>query len=188
MVLNRIDQADIFMPGRVMILRSGIFTLLFTFFLLGCSSTTKPLVWKAEDVALSDFTVFEIQPVLNATDKYIDQGILSILTVYLKEQFEVKNLHLIDPTLTKSKVLGVQSEILVYEVKLFMSPAPPAKNMTALCVLRTRLFQQSSGNVVAEIITVNKSNVGQGLFEPKSPEYVLKKSAAAVAKEVAKMM
>lgn len=171
-----------------MILRSGVFTLLFTFFLLGCSSTTKPLVWKAEDVAISDFKAFEIQPVLNATDKYIDQEILSILTEYLKEQFEVKNLQLIDPTQTKSEVLTVQSEILVYEVKLFMSPAPPLKNMMALCILRTRLVQKSSSNVVAEIVTVNKINVGQGLFEPKSPEYVLKKSAAAVAKEVAKMM
>jgi len=60
--------------------------------------------------------------------------------------------------------------------------------MTAVCILRTRLFQKSSGAPVAEIVTVNEIDVGQGLFEPKSPEYVLKKSAAAAAKEVARMM
>jgi hypothetical protein len=171
-----------------MILRSGFIAFLFTLCLLGCSPTTKPLVWKAKDIAISDFQAFEIRPVINATDKHIKQEILSFLTASLKKQFEVKNLQLIDSPETISEVLTVQSEILVYEVTLFMSPAPPSKYMIALCILRTRLLQKSSSNVVAEIVTVNKIDVGQGLFEPKNPEYVLQESAAAVAKEVARMM
>jgi len=179
-----------------MIFRTGVIALLFTFCLLGCSSTTKPLVWKAKDVALTEFKAFEIEPVINATGKNIQNArgkniepeILFFLTAYLKEQFEVKNLQLIDSPQTKSEVLTVQSEILVYEVKSFAGPVLPAKYRVDLCILRTRLFQKSSSNVVAEIVTVNQVDVGQGLFEPKSSEYVLKESAAAVAKEVAKMM
>lgn len=179
-----------------MILRTGVITLLFTFCLLGCTSTTKPLVWKVKDVAITDFKAFEIQPVINATGKNIRNArgknieleILSSLTAYLKEQFEVKNLQLIDSPQTESEVLTVQSEILVYEVKSFAGPALPAKYRVDLCILRTRLLQKSSSNVVAEIVTVNQADVGQGLFEPKSSEHVLQESAAAVAKEVAKMM
>lgn len=119
-----------------MILRTGVITLLFTFCLLGCTSTTKPLVWKARDVAITDFKAFEIQPVINATGKNIQNArgkniepeILSSLTVYLKEQFEVKNLQLIDSLQTESEVLTVQSEILVYEIKLFAGPALPVQN------------------------------------------------------------
>jgi len=162
--------------------------LLFTFFLSGCAPTTKPLVWKARDVAISDFNAFEIRPVLNATGKKIEQEILFFLTSHLREQFGVNNLELNGSGQTKSEVLTVQSEILLYEVKSFMSPAPPAKNVIARCILRTRLYQESSADITAEIITINQIDVGQGLLTPKNPERVLQESAAAVAREVAKMM
>ena len=172
-----------------MILRPFVTVLLFfTLFLSGCAPTTKPLVWKARDVAISDFNAFGILPVLNATGKNLEQEILFFLTAHIREQFGVNNLKLNGSRQTKSEVLFVQSEILLYEVKSFMSPAPPLKNMIARCILRTRLFQESSDNVAAEIITINQVDVGQGLFAPKDPERVLHESAAAVAREVAKMM
>ena len=181
-------QKILAMPGKVRKFRKGVIALLVVCFLLGCTSTTKPLVWKAKDFTFSNSMAFEILPVLNATGRNIEPEALYFLTVHLNEQFRVNNLQPNDLPHTKSEVLTVQSEILVFKINLFASPAPPQKNMTAVCILRTRLFQKSSVDPVAEIVTVNEIDVGQGLFEPKSPEYVLKKSAAAAAKEVARMM
>ena len=165
-----------------------VIVLLFIYCLLGCAPTTKPLVWKAKDLVISDFSAFKIQPVLNATGKNIEQEILFFLTAHLKEQFGVHNLKLNGSRPTKSEILTVQSEVLLYEVKSFMSPAPPLKNMIGRCILRTRLFQESSADIAAEIITINQVDVGQGLFAPKEPERVLQESAAAVAREIANMM
>ena len=169
-------------------LRTFVTTLILTLCLFGCSPTTRPLVWKAKGVDINNFSAFEIQQAINPTGKRIEQEILSLLTAYLIDEFEVKNLQLIDYPQTKSNVLTVRTEILVYEVKLFMSPAPPLKDKIAQCILRTRLYQKSSNIVVAEIVTVNQIDVGQGLFEPKNSEDVLKESAAAVAAEVAKII
>jgi hypothetical protein len=180
-------------------LRTGIIVSLFAFLLLGCSSTTKPLVWKAKGVVISNFKGFEIQPVFNATGIDIDEEIMSFLTASLKERFNSENLQLTDPLQKADEVLIVKGEILVYKVKMYVSPPPPVRNtlwvstgpplkkMNSLCVLRTRLLQKSSNHVVAEIVTVTEVAVGRGLLTPKDPTHILKESAAAVAQTVANM-
>jgi hypothetical protein len=170
-----------------MLVRIEIVIFLFMFCLAGCSSTTRTLVWKSEDITFPEHKTFDILPVLNATGRVIDE-IPAFLAVYLVEEFEAKTLRVADSHLTGSEVLTVQSEILVYDVKLYKSPAPPLKNMVAVCILRTRLFQNSSENLIAEIITVNQINVGQGFFEAKNPENVVREAAVTVAEEIAKLM
>ena len=180
-------------------LRTAIIFTLFALYLIGCSSTTKPLVWKAKDVAISDFKAFEIQQVINTTGGDVDEEIMSFLTASLRTKFKSENLQLIEPQHKSNQVLTVEGEILVYRGKMYVSPPPPVRNtlwvstgpplkkMSSLCILRTRLFQKSSSYVVAEIITVTEVDVGRGLFTPKDPRYVLKESAVAVAQTVANM-
>lgn len=89
----------------------------------------------------------------------------------------------------------MQPEILEYKVKfypkpyqLFIGPPPPSVTNTGLCLVRTRLFEPASNQVVAEVITLKKLYLGKGLLEAKNPDYLLKELAAMIAKEVAKMM
>lgn len=172
-------------------IQTGIILLLVTIFLWGCSPTTKILSWQSEDAGFSKLTAFEIQPVSNETGKAIEPGVLSLLTSELKDKFAQKKLHLSDPSQHDSEIIVVHGEILVYEVRLLRNPIPartPANYRTSLCILRTRLFQKSSGLSVAEIVTINDINVGHGLLEPTRPEYVLRKSADVVAKEISRML
>jgi len=173
-----------------MILRTGIIALLVTLCLSGCSAT-KPVIWKARDVSFSHFRSFEIHPVANATDKIVKNDVMTFLTVFLKEQFQVHNLQLADSRLNKSEVLIVQSDILVYEAHKLVNTSQSFINTTgaarkAQCSLRTRLVDKSTNNLVAVILTVNEVAIGTIGYE--THEWILKESAAAVAKEVARII
>jgi len=174
-----------------MILRTGIIALLFTLCLSGCS-TTKPIVWKAQDITFTDFKAFEIRPVFNATGTSVKQDILSFLTASLKEQFELQNLQLSDATQTKSRVLVVQSDILVFTTHKQVTgkqvaTASSSTYKIAQCSLLTRLINKSTNNVVARISTINEFGVKLQQYE-KTHKMILKKSAETVAKEVAQIM
>lgn len=154
----------------------------------GCTSASKPLVWKSKKFTADSYTIYEIQQVSNATGTFIKREVLSFLTESLKDQFTSKNLQLLDSQQSINEVLIVRSEILKYKFQFFTGPPPPSGDTTGLCILRTRLFQKSSDEIVAEIVTVKKVDVGQGILEPDDYEDILRESAAAVALEVAKMM
>jgi len=167
--------------------RATLIVLLFSICLFGCSSTTKPVVWTSNDIAFTDFQYFDIQPVANATGHTVMQDIPAFLTDSLKQQFMARDLQLIDHRQAENEVLIVQSEILKYKFQFWTGPPPPAGNTIGLCILRTRLIQQTTGQVVGEIITTNQVNVGRGMLEAKSPDSLLQESAAQIAREVAKM-
>ena len=171
-----------------MILRTGLIALLFTLCLCGCSAT-EPVVWKAQNVSFTEFKAFEIQPVFNATGKTINKGTLSLFTAYLKEQFKLQNLQLIDTPQTKNGVLIVQTEILIYETNKLVNVTSTQGIATrkAECTLRTRLVEKSTGNVLSEILTIREVGV-ESVLGNQAQELILKESAAAAAKEVAKIM
>ena len=167
--------------------RVALIVLLFSACLFGCSSTTRPVVWKSGDVVFSDFQYFDIQPVGNATGHTVMQDIPTFLTDSLKQQFVARNLQLVDGQRIGNEVLIVQSEILKYKFQFWTGPPPPSGNTIGLCILRTRLIQKTTGHLVGEIITTNQVNVGRGMLEAKSPDSLLQESAAQIAREVAKM-
>ena len=144
-----------------------------------------------QDVSLDNFKAFQIQPVFNASDKPVKQDIMAFLTFYLKEQFKVQNLPLTDTQQTKSKILMVQSNILVYEParssgNLNIAMGGTGTTRLVRCILRTDLIDKSTNKVVAKILTIKE--VGVGTMGYETHEWILKESAAAVAKEVAQMM
>jgi len=171
-----------------MILRTGVIALLFTLCLSGCA-TTKPVVWKAQDVSFADLKTFYIQPVFNATGSPVKPEILSFLTANLKEQFEMRDMQLTDDPQTKSGVMIVRSELLVFVFRNILSTTTSAgpRNRIAHCTLRTRLVDKSTSHVVAKILTVKEAG-GKMSSGVDSGKWTLKESAAAVAEEVAKMM
>ena len=167
--------------------RVTLIALLFSLCLLGCSSTTRPLAWKSSNVDFSEFQHFEIQPVANATGHTVMQDIPTFLTDSLKQQFMARNLQLVDGQQAGNEVLIVRSEILKYKFQYFTGPPPPSRNIIGLCILRTRLIQKTTGQIVGEIITTNQIDVGRGMLEPKTPDSLLQESAAQTASEVANM-
>jgi len=176
-------------------LRASIVLLLFLSCLSGCTSTSESITWKSRHVDLNDFNHFEIQPVANATGRAVSEDILSLLTAFLREQFAANDLQLPDSRQAGNKSLLVQTEILEYKVKIYpkpyqlhYGPPPPSGGDIGLCIVRTRLVETSSNQVVAEVITVNKMAIGKGLLEPQSPDDILERSATAIAKEIARMM
>jgi len=174
-----------------MILRTGIIALLFTLCLFGCSAT-KPIVWKSQDITFTDFKAFEIRPVFNATGKSVKQDILSFLTASLKEQFELQNLQLTDAAQPTSRVLVVQTDILVYTTSKQVTgkqvaTASGGAYRIAQCSLLARLINKSTSTVVARISTINEFGL-KLQQEYKTHEKILEKSAATVAKEVARIM
>ncbi|MCW8858232.1 MAG: hypothetical protein OQK97_00820 [Deltaproteobacteria bacterium] len=169
-------------------LRTAIIAFLSILCLSGCSSTTKSLTWTSSNVVISDFKAFDIQPVSNATGGTISEEVLSSLTQLLRYRFKVENLQLTDSRPTGIDSLTVQSEVLEYKFQYFTGPPPSSGNKSGLCIVRTRLLQKPANSPVAEIITFYKVDVGQGMLEPKTPEYLLKEVATTIAQEVAKMM
>ena len=167
--------------------RVTLIILLFTLCLLGCSSTTKPVVWTSSDIVFADFQFFDIQPVINATGHKVMQDTLTFLHDSLKKQFMARNLQIIDGRQTGDDVLVVQTEILNYKFQFFTGPPPPSRNIIGRCILRTRLIEKTTGQIVGEIITTNQVDVGRGMLESKSPDSLLRGSAAQVATELAKM-
>ncbi len=168
-------------------LRVTFIALFISLCLLGCSSTTNPLAWKSNNVDFSEFQNFDIQLVANATGHAVMQDILTFLTGSLKQQFLARDLQLVDGRQTENQVLVVQSEMLKYKFQFFTGPPPPSRDIIGLCILRTRLIQKTTGLIVGEIITTNRVDVGRGMLEPKTPDSLLRESAAQIAREVAKM-
>ena len=167
--------------------RVALVALFFSLCLLGCISTTKPVVWKSADIDFSDFQYFDVQPVANATGHTVMQDIPVFLTDSLKQQFMARGLQLVEDQQIESNVLVVQSEILNYKFQFFTGPPPPSRNIIGLCILRTRLIQNATSQIVGEIITTNQVDVGRGMLEAKNPDSLLRESAAQIAREVAKM-
>lgn len=167
--------------------RVSLFTVLFCLCLFGCSSSPGPVAWKNDKFVFSDFQIFHIQPVINATGHHVMQDTLTFLHRSLRQQFMAKNLQIIDGRQTGNDVMVVQTELLNYKFQYFTGPPPPSGNIIGRCILRTRLIQETTGVVVGEIITTNQVDVGRGLLEAKSPDSLLQGSAAQVAREVAKM-
>ena len=165
-----------------MLFRGGAIAILLTFFLTGCS-TTKPVIWKEQDLSFSDFNSFEILPVRIATGYFVEERVVSFLNAQLKEQFEVKNLKLVDTLQTTTGVLSVQCFILLYEPHTRVDNLPTRK---AQCAIRTHLIEKGTTRVVARILTL--SEVGIEMRVDDTYKRVLKKAAAAVAEEVAKLI
>ena len=169
-------------------LRTVVFALVLTLCLVACSTQPSPMVWLSKDFTMTNYTSFEIQPAENLTESFLQPEILHFLTVALKEEFAMKDLQLYDSQHDDNKALTVKSEIWAYKINTTPSSRRLNKTVYALCILRIHLFDKESDNFLAEIFTVNQIIFGYGLLEPKTPEEVLKKSAATVAKELAKMM
>jgi len=167
--------------------RTTFIALCFSLCLLGCSNTTRPVVWKSNNVDFSRFRHFDIQPVANATGHAVMQDILIFLTDSLEQQFLARNLQLVDDRQTKNETLIVQSEILKYKFQFWTGPPPPSGDIIGLCILRTRLLQKTTGLIVGEIITTNRVDVGRGALEPNSQDSFLLESAGQIATEVARM-
>ena len=175
--------------------QTAAFPLILALCLLGCSPKTASVAWRVKNVSLASYTAYEILPVADATGEYVNQEILDYLTDMLKKQFARKRLQPPGANHSQRGVLTVQSEILAYEIKHFKGPslmgAPFAKysekKTTAECSLLTLLIDKSSGEIVTEVLTSQKIFLSPGLFSPKNKETVLRKSAEAVANEVANM-
>jgi len=169
-------------------LRTAVIVFLSLLCFAGCSSTTKSLTWKSNNIAISNFKSFAIQPVSNATGGVLSEEVLSSLTLLLRDRFNAENLQLADSRTSVSDSLAVQSEILEYKFQYFTGPPPPSGTTSGLCIVRTQLLQKPANIPMAEIITFNKMDVGQGMLELKEPGELLRKSAATIAKEVAGLM
>jgi hypothetical protein len=163
--------------------------MLFTFFLSGCSST-KPIVWTKGDVSFTSFRFFEIKPVVNATGKNDKQEIVSSLTAHFKEQFERQNLQLNNDPQIKNEVLVVESNLLNYGSRdistTSISAASRRYTRVSFVVLETFLVNKSKSYNVARIST-NKE-VGYSQYTSDTAEWLLKETAAEVAKEVVQIM
>ena len=85
--------------------RLTLIALFFSLCLFGCSSTTKPVVWKSNDIIFSDFQYFDVQPVANATGHTLMQDIPGFLTDSLKQTFIARNLQVVDGQQTGSDVM-----------------------------------------------------------------------------------
>ena len=165
-----------------MLFRGGAIAILLIFFLTGCS-TTKPVTWKEQNLSFSDFNSFEILPVRIETGYVVEEKVVSFLNAQIKEQFEVKNLKLVDTLQTSTGVLSVQCFILLYEAHTRVDNLPTRK---AQCAIRTLLIEKGTTRVVARILTL--SEVGIEMRVDDTYKRVLKKAAAAVAEEVAKLI
>lgn len=166
--------------------RVSLFNLFFCLCLFGCSPSTGPVVWQSDQVVFADFQFFAIPPVINSTGHHVMQDTLTLLHDSLKQQFKARNLQIIDGRQTGNDVLIVQTEILTYKFQYFTGPPPPSRNIIGLCILRTRLVE-TTGKIVGEIITTDKVDVGRGMLEHKTPDSLLRRAAAQIATEVAKM-
>jgi len=164
--------------------RVSLITVFFCLCLYGCSHTNKPVAWKSDKV---DFQLFDIQPVINATGHNVMQDTLTFLHDSIKQQFKARNLQIIDGRQNGNDVVVVQTEILTYKFQNFTGPPPPSRNIIGLCILRTRLIDKATVQIVGEIITTEKVDVGRGMLEHKTPDSLLRKSAAQIATELAKM-
>ena len=165
------------------ILTRSIIVIILTFCVTGCSST-KSVVWKAQDFTFSNSKTFEILPVFNATDSPVKQDIIVFLTAQLKNQLAKQNLQVNDISQTQSGVLNVQSDILVYEY--VTQSLEGSISFSVKCSLITRLVDKSTKHVVATISTIT---IVPGKFRGDDlDKFILKKSAQEVAREVAKIM
>jgi hypothetical protein len=172
-----------------MISRIGIITMLLTLFFSGCSSI-KPIVWTKPDVTFSDFKLFELKPVVNATGKDDKKEISSLLTTQFKEQFERQNLQLNDNPQIKNEVLVVESNLLSYGFRYISTTAIDATQRrhtrVTYLVLDTFLVNKLKGYNVAKITISNE--VGYSKYTRDPVEWLLEDTVAAVTKEVVQIM
>lgn len=156
--------------------------------LSACSRPTKPLAWKSSEFIFNSRMTFAIQPVANATGHFINEDILTLLTAKLRHAFRDNDLKSIESEQTTPEILIVKSEVLKYTFQYYTGPPPASGQTQGLCIIRTQLLEAAAGQVVAEIMSINKRDVGQGILEPKDPESILQEAATTIAREIVKLM
>jgi len=161
------------------------FLLLVILALSGCTPVGKSVVWKQEKVDFSEFDTFFIRPAFNETGKPLDEKPLAQLTAYLKESFTAKKLMITDDPEAKSRVLSIQSAILVYETKKGSGNRQYWSSgiRTAECTIRTRLIDKSNDRVVGEIVTAKAAGFGS-LYSLDPYKKILQVAAGEIAENV----
>ena len=165
-------------------LRNAVIALLSLLCLSACFSTTRSLSWKSGTVAIGQVKSLMIQPVVNATGGALNEEVLRALTRFLREQLKATHLLLTASDAEGSDSLTVQSAVLEYKFQFFSGPPPPSGQTSGLCIVRTHLRKMPENILVAEILTFNKVDVGQGLLEHKTPDPLLRETAAAIVREM----
>jgi hypothetical protein len=170
--------------------------------LVGCAAKEKSAVWTAYNVSFADYKVLEVRPVANATNRSVEQEMLSKLTDHLTERFAEKGLPLTDSSEITSGVLIVKTDLVVYEDYKYEHAYGIYGSggwVETKCSLRTRLVDKANNHIVAEISTVKVASA-EGLgsipvyFGPPLVkagdihEEVLNKAVSTIAEEVAKLM
>jgi hypothetical protein len=157
--------------------------------IFGCANMTREsTVWKEEGASFAGYKNLEIHQVFNATGKSFRLNISSTLTGYLQEQIEVEYPPIRYPSKTKSEVLTVRSEILVYEPYVERS-VRSTETKKVQCVVRTRLVDENEYDLrtLAEIETVIEG-AKPGYYFNKDQRFFLKETANEIVKEIVKIV
>jgi hypothetical protein len=156
----------------------------------------KTISWTTHGESFTEFTAFDIQPIIYDEGIIVDQGVLSYWNDQIKEEFKLQNLQLTNDPRDRNGVLIVKSIILTYEYKVIsVLYLQGSRNGVMRCTIRTTLVNKSTGNVVGEIVTDKETGTLIAIDQRITPsgldegaKWNLKKSAEAVAKEVANII
>jgi hypothetical protein len=173
--------------------------VLFSFTVLYGCATGHTRVWVDEKVSFTDYQVFEILPVFDATGETLSDRVPVTITSLLKEQFTDKGFPITDSSQINDGVLIVRSNIVVYEgcrinklgtAATGLSPPGTGSSGTTMakstCILRTQLVDKSINRVVAEIYTTKV--VGGCFTDNYKDQWLLKEVATDVVQEVGRII
>jgi hypothetical protein len=178
------------------ILKVASILLTVSMLLSGCAElVSQPAVWKHPEKSFSDYSAFEIRPVFNATGQPIDALVSDSLTTLLKESFAENYLEVIDGSESSLGILTVHSDLLVYFPQEHVESFKLLWALgwgKSICVLRSRLIDKATSQIVSEITVVKETNTGDLYLNQKSVDnisnWLLRGVSVATTQEIVKLI
>ena len=146
------------------------------------------IVWLAEGVSLKGYKQLELHPVINDTGKNYEFDVAALMTQTIRSNLELAGLEVLEPNENPQRnVIGLQNRLVEFIPGSVGGRWVSFGLGAAVCILRTLVVDDASGEIVAEIISAKVVDEG-GLFTAGAEKTVPKGVAKRAAGEVAELV
>lgn len=155
---------------------------------ISVAAEKEAIVWIAEDVSLKGYKQVELQPVSNDTGKNYEVDVAALMNKTIRNNLEAAGLRVLEPNKSpESDVIGLQNSLVEFIPGSVGGRWVGLGRGASVCILRTFVIDDTSGEIVAEIISAKVVDTG-GIFSAGAEKTVPKGVAKRTAGEVAKLV
>ena len=171
-------------------MRACLIILVMSLCINGCANvTTDSVVWRAQDVSLTDYQSLQMQDVFNASGRPISNESLAYCSKRLRQELQSQGLEIVERRAESGNPLLVQTSIeyFEYERTVIGSNINSSTAKESLVSVRVVMFDRALNRTVAEIKNVTSISSLSKFRLADRKKTLFRRIAEITANEVAKL-